>query len=218
MTRYEELLSLFLDGEPSEEELTELVGLLKDQPKLAEDFTQELLIWEAWSQEHAPERSADAFLSSFHTRLRAEDDAPDFQLAVTRQIKKRKNPFIWQPLLAIAAVLVILLSVSVFFNPADLNTGLISTAEAGHIQIQGECVCLHCTLKMANRCKKAVRYVDENGEAHLLRLKRNELLSDYNSCFCRGPTLAIIEGEIIIENGEQMLLASSITLDNEKVL
>lgn len=218
MTRYDELVSLYFDGEPSEAELEELSEILKTDATKAADFQQELFIWEAWSQERAPERSADAFLAGFHTRLRAEEDAPDFELSVTKQLKEQKNPFVWQPLMAIAAVLVILLSLSVFFNPADISTGLVATAKANHVQIQGECVCLRCTLKTEERCKLAIRYQNEKGEVQLIRLKRNPELRKYVKCFCHGPTAASIEGEIIEENGVRMLLASTLKVEDEKVL
>lgn len=218
MERYEELLSLYLDGEPTEVELNELTELLRADQNLAENFRQELLIWDAWSQEHAPERSGEAFLAGLHTRLRAEQDASAFELSVTNKIKERKNKFLIQPILAIAAVLVILLSVSYFLNPADINTALVSTAEAGHVRIQGECVCMKCTLQKATRCGKAVRYLDESGKENLIRLVRNSELKRYNKCFCKGPTPVLIEGQIVVENGEKMLLATSLIVENEEWL
>ncbi|MDF7826437.1 hypothetical protein P4B35_20575 [Pontiellaceae bacterium B12227] len=218
MTRYEDLLSLYLDGEPTEAELNELAELLKNDQKLAVDFREELLIWEAWSQETVPERSAEAFLAGFHTRLRAEDDAGDFELMVTKQLKERRNPFLWQPIFAIAAVLVILLSLSVIFNPADIHTGLVATAEAGTVHIHGECVCMHCTLNKADRCRKALRYTDENGTVHLIPMKKSECLQQHKGCFCRGPTPVLIEGKLVEENGEKMLIATSLVIEEEKSL
>lgn len=218
MDRYDELLSLYLDGEPTEAELNELSELLKADAKLAEDFRQELLIWETWSQEHTPERSADAFLAGFHTRLRAEGDASEFELSVTKQLKERKNPFVWQPMIAIAAVLVILLSVSIFVNPADVNTGLVVSADAGPVHIHGECLCMKCTLKKADRCHRAIRYTDENGVVQMIRLKRTDCLKQHGRRFCKSPTMVTIEGELVEEDGEMMLVATSITIDEKKVL
>ena len=218
MTRYEELLSLYLDGDPTANELQELANLLKADSNLAEDFRQELLIWETWSQEHAPERAADAFIAGLHTRLRAEQDAPAFERAITQKLKTRKNPFMFQPVLAIAALLVILLSISFFFNPADVNTGLISSAEAGPIQIQGECVCLRCTLQKSDRCGKAIRYIDENGTQHLIRLLQDPELKKYNKCFCKGPTQVLIEGEIVVKEDERLLRATTLNIENNEVL
>lgn len=218
MKCYEELLSLYLDGEPTEAELNELAELLKGNQQLASDFREELLIWETWSQESAPERSEDAFLAGFHTRLRAEEDALEFELSVTKQLKERKTPFLWQPLIAIAAVLVILLSLSVLFNPADIDTGLVATAEASSVHIHGECVCLHCTLKTNARCGKAIRYTDDEGNIKIVRLVRDPEHRKFNKCFCRGPTLVLVEGEFVEENGEKALLATTLTLEDQKIL
>ncbi|WP_372798154.1 anti-sigma factor [Pontiella sp.] len=216
MTRYEELLSLYLDGEPTEAELNELADLLKADAALAENFRSELLIWDAWSQAQAPERSGEAFLAGLHTRLRAEQDAPEFERSVTDRLRERKRPVLLRPMLAMAAVLAVLLSFGLFFNPADVNTGLVSSAEAAHVTIRGECVCLRCTLHNAERCFKAVRYTDELGEEHLIRLVRDPGLIQYNKCFCKGPTRVLIEGEIVVENGERMLLATSLTIKTEE--
>ena len=218
MTRYEELLSLYLDGEPTEPEMAEFAELLKNDEKLANDFREELLIWEAWSQETAPERSADAFLAGFHTRLRAEEDASKFELSVTQQLKERKNPFLWQPAFTIAAVLVILLSISVLFNPADIDTGLIATAEASAVHIHGECVCMHCTLKTEDRCGKAIRYTDDQGNIKIIRLVRDPEFRKFNKCFCGGPTPVLVEGEFVEKNGEKALLATTFKFENEKTL
>jgi len=217
MTRYQEQLSLFMYGEPTEAELNELAALLKNDEALTEHFREELLIWETWSQENAPERSADAFLAGFRTRFRAEEDAPEFELSVIKHLKERKNPFLWQPIIAIAAVLIILLSLGYFFNPADINTGLVPSAQAGMVQIQGECVCMHCTLAMTDRCSKAVRYIGADGKTRIIRLVRNPDLRQYNACFCKGPTLVKIEGKLVEENGVKLLAASSISIREEKM-
>ena len=57
MSRYEELLSLYLDGEPTKADLDELAELLKADPELARKFREELVVWEHYSQSVAPERS-----------------------------------------------------------------------------------------------------------------------------------------------------------------
>jgi len=218
MTRYEELLSLYLDDDPTATELQELANLLKADSNLAENFQQELLIWETWSQEHAPERASDAFIAGLHTRLRAEQDAPSFERSMTKKLNARKNPFMFQPILAIAAILVLLLSIGYFFNPADLNTGLISSAEAGPVRIHGECVCLRCTLQKAERCGKAIRYIEEDGSEHLIRLMQDPELKKYNKCFCNGPTRVLIEGEIVVKKDERLLRATTLNIENNEVL
>ena len=217
MTRYEELFSLYFDGEPTDAELTELAELLKNDEKLAHDFREELVIWEAWSQEMAPERSADAFLAGFHTRLRAEEDAGTFELSVSKQLKERRKPFLWKPLIPVAAILVILLSLGVFFNPADIDTGLIATAEASSVHIHGECICLRCTLKSGGRCAKAIRYTDDEGNTKIIQLVNDPEHQKYNQCFCGGPTQVLVEGEFIEQNGAKALLATTLKIEDQKI-
>ncbi|MBT8042599.1 MAG: hypothetical protein KJN67_01840 [Pontiella sp.] len=213
MTRYEELLSLYLDGDPDEAELNELAGMLRDDSELADDFRQELLIWEAWSQAHAPERSADAFMAALHTRVRAQADAPEFELSVTEKLKKQKSPFLFRPLFAIAAAVVILLSLNVLFNPSGIDGGIVATAEAGPVHLHGECVCMRCTLQKEKRCGKAIRYRNEHGTITIIRLARDPGLRQYNKCFCKGPTDVVVDGRIVEENGEKILQATSLTIE-----
>lgn len=216
--RYEELLSLYMDGDPTENELNELTEMLKSDRELAENFRQELLIWETWSQEHAPERSSEAFLAGLHTRLRAEDDSSEFELSVTTQLKEQKALIRWPSLLAIAAAVVILLSLGYFINPSDIDTGLVSTAEAAHVHIQGKCVCMHCTLKCEGRCRQAVRFMDENGVEQILPLRRDPHLRKYSKHFCKLASHVDIEGDIIQENGERILVATAIRIADEKIM
>ncbi|MDZ8118356.1 hypothetical protein [Pontiella agarivorans] len=216
--RYQELLSLYLDGDPAENELHELAELLKSDRELAGKFRQELLIWETWSQEHAPERSATAFLAGLHTRLRAENDASAFESSVTSQLKEHKSRIRWKPLLAIAAVAVILLSLGYFISPSDIDTGLVSTAEAAHVHIQGKCVCMHCTLKREGRCRQAVRFKDDNGEEQIIPLQQDPHLRKYSKHFCKLASQVDIEGSIIQENGERVLVATAIRIDDEKIM
>jgi hypothetical protein len=215
MNRYRELLSLYLDGEPTESELTELARLLESDTRLTENFREELFIWDVWSQETAPERSAAAFLAGLHTRLRAEADAPEFEHSVTQKLHHRLR-FGWRPILALAAGLILLLSLSYFLNPADLDNGWISSAEAQTVHIHGECVCMHCTLNREARCRQAIRYTDEQGNVKIIGIARDPRFKKFNTCFCHGPTRALIEGEMIEENGEKILKATSITLEAEK--
>lgn len=217
MTRYDELVSLYLDGEPSEAELNELETLLRGDDALATDFRDQLMLWEAWSQETAPERSGDAFLSALHTHLRAEQDSSEFELSVTKQLRARKNPFLLQPIIAIAAVLVILLSIGVFMNPADLDTGLVSSAEASNVHLHGECLCPRCVLGTKGPCSKALRYVDEQGETQVIRLAASAELKKCRG-LCRGARPVIIEGEFVEENGEKALFAVLIEFEDEKAL
>jgi hypothetical protein len=118
MTRYDELVSLVLDGEPEKAELAELEQMLRADEQRARDFREQLLVWEAWSQADMPERTEGAFIASLRTRLRAEEDATEFERSVLKQFRERKNPFLLTPLVSIAAVMVIVLSLIALFRPA----------------------------------------------------------------------------------------------------
>ncbi len=223
MTRYDELVSLFFDGEPSDAELDEISAMLSDDRERAKDFQQQLLIWEAWSQETAPERSAEAFVAAFHTRLRAEEDASDFELAVTKQLKERKNPFLFQPVFAIAAVLIILLSLTVLLKPTDPESQMAEQTDGAEphtrfVSIAGECVCTHCTLKMEGKHNKAIRYADANGTVQIMLLSRNPKLRQHSRKFCGGPTPVLVKGEIVEQDGQQMLTTASLDFTEGKIL
>ncbi|VGO17120.1 hypothetical protein PDESU_05715 [Pontiella desulfatans] len=214
MMRYDELLSLYFDGEPSEAELTELADLLRSDETLAMDFREQLLIWEVWSQENAPERSADAFLAAFHTRQRAEEDASDFELSMTKQLKERKNPFLWQPVFAIAAILVILLSLSVLMKPSS-DPQPVAMADHVHLHVHGECVCTHCTLHQTEKHLRAIRYVDNKGRTEIVYLVDNPEMDMKMRHFCRGPTPVLVEGDLVEQDGRRMLAATSFDLEHK---
>jgi len=197
--------------------------MLSDDRERAKDFQQQLLIWEAWSQETAPERSAEAFVAAFHTRLRAEEDASDFELAVTKQLRERKNPFLFQPIFAIAAVLMILLSLTVLLKPAEPKPQVVEQMDGAEphthfVSITGECVCTRCTLKMEGKHNKAIRYADASGAVKIVLLARNPELRQHAGKFCRGPTPALVKGEMVEQDGQQMLAASSLSFTEENKL
>ena len=85
--RYQELLGRLLEGELSDAEAGELAAGLKEQPELQRELRSHLVLWELWSQQHTPERSADAFLNAWKTRLRVEsEDADAFAEAMRLRI------------------------------------------------------------------------------------------------------------------------------------
>src|SRR5687767_8704651 len=82
--RYQELLGRLLEGELSDAEAEELAAGLKERPELQRDLRSHLVLWEFWSQQHTPERSSDAFLNAWKTRLRVEREDIDTFAEVTR--------------------------------------------------------------------------------------------------------------------------------------
>jgi hypothetical protein len=85
--RYQELLGRLLEGELSDAESEELAAGLKERPEMRRDLRSHLVLWELWSQQHTPERSSEAFLNAWKTRLRVErEDADAFAEAIRTRI------------------------------------------------------------------------------------------------------------------------------------
>ena len=72
---FDGLLTALLDGELSAADGDELAALLRADPSRRRELRQHLVLWELWSQQQAPERSADSFLNGWRTRLRAGETA-----------------------------------------------------------------------------------------------------------------------------------------------
>lgn len=208
-TRYDELVSLFFDGEPSDEELNELAQWLKNDESLATDFREQLLIWEAWSQETAPERSANSFFAGIQTRLRAENDAPAFELSVTKKLKQRRLPLPFHPIIAVAATAALMLIfVQVMMQSSNENEPAV-IAETNHICVHGECVCTRCTLHQTEEHLRAIRYRGHEGHTTIVMLKNNPEMKMHMHHFCKGPTPVLVEGNLTEENGELVLTATA---------
>jgi ferric-dicitrate binding protein FerR (iron transport regulator) len=88
--RYETLVGRVLDDEASSIEVAELEHGLRDQPERAEDFQSHLVLWELWSQECRPERSAEAFVEGWRTRLAAEAQADAFVERTVENLETRR--------------------------------------------------------------------------------------------------------------------------------
>src|SRR5688572_31527643 len=84
--RYQELLERLLEGELSGAEAEELADGLREWPELRRDLRSHLVLWELWSQQHTPERSSDAFLNAWKTRLRVEREDADAFAEATRSL------------------------------------------------------------------------------------------------------------------------------------
>jgi len=208
MTRYEELVSLYFDGEPDDVQLEELALLLRNDKNLAKDFREQLIIWEAWSQEVAPERSSESFIAALSTRLRAEEDANDFNKAATQRLNARRKIRFLRPILAAAALLAVALS---FLWLRSERTTFIKELSEHKVSITGECICTRCTLKIKGGHKPAIRFANANGEIQILRIERSPEVMEHGASFCGGPTPAVIEGEMVERKGLTLLAVSSFT-------
>lgn len=203
MKRYDELVSLLMDGEPTGEELQELELILRENPDLAEDLRQQLMIWERWSQEAAPERSMDSFVAAFRTRLKAEEDANSFSKSAMRRLKPRKLPAAFAPVLALAAAIALMCMLYLLqIESEESSNYVVLDAHAHLVSIKGECVCTSCTLNMEGGHKKAIRYTDDKGGLQLIMVKRDPQLRQHTKHFCGGPTPVLVEGNLVEPAGQ----------------
>lgn len=85
--RFEELMQQLLDGELPPSAGAELAAELRVRPEWRRELRQHLVLWELWAQQQAPERSADAFVAGWETRLRAERRSERFVAEVEQRIR-----------------------------------------------------------------------------------------------------------------------------------
>jgi anti-sigma factor RsiW len=211
MTRYDELLSLYLDGEPSEQELDELVELLKADDALAKDFREQLIVWEHYSQSVAPERSFRAFEEAMKVRLRAEIDARSFQKATRKRIRTTRILRFAVPIAAVAAVLSLMIGVFWSKDSAPVNLNQASVIPVMQsVEVQGESVCTVCTLHHEGSHSKAIRFTDGAGETQVLLLENDPELRSHTGKFCGGPNHVHVHGETHEAEGAPLLAVSEL--------
>jgi hypothetical protein len=104
--RYEELVGRVLDDEASSIEVAELEHGLRGQPQRLEDFQCHLVLWELWSQECRRERSAEAFVEGWRTRLAAEAQADSFVERTVESLQTRRPARFpaWESVLSLLAI------------------------------------------------------------------------------------------------------------------
>ncbi len=90
--RYQHLLGLLFDADLSDAEARELSAAISSSPELKMDLQEELIRWDLWSQQQAPERSAIAFVDAWKTRLSAEDGAESFSNSVLSHLGDSSAP------------------------------------------------------------------------------------------------------------------------------
>jgi hypothetical protein len=242
--RYEELLGGLLDGELSAEETGELAVALNASPELQRDLTQHLVLWELWSQHVAPERSAEAFVAAWKTRLRAENEGADaFPQGVLAQVEAhgwRTRPRLagppirsWRrflptprPIRAWAATLGAALRRPVGAACAAALVGagilglfwLVSPRPArAMVTIHGEAVCTACVLHESHIHAPALR-VTAGGITRIYYLDRTQAMADLQNRFCSGPTPAVAEGTPRTEAGRQLFAARAVTFPEPPTL
>lgn len=89
--RFEELLDDLLERELTPDEAGELAQAVRTDPAWRGELRRHLVLWELWSQQQTPERSADAFVAACRTRLRAEREDERFVAGLNRRIREERD-------------------------------------------------------------------------------------------------------------------------------
>lgn len=210
--RFDILVGLLLDGEMSDAEATELAAELRRNPARCRDARRQLALWDLWSQNIVSERSADAFLASWQTRLAAEQDAGAFASATMAKIDhersqtelKRARPLLRASSLgwmagAMAAVLTVVLWLGVPRTTAAVTT------------LRGEAVCPACVLHEGSEHLPALRISDRES-TRVVYLTITPAVVGLQDRFCAGPTPAIVRGSAVERAERPAFAAESIVL------
>lgn len=147
--RFQELQSIYLDGDPSPSEVEELATLLREDPTLVDNFRQELHFLDLMEQAVKPERTFEAFVNGLETRVRAERTADEFmsellpklkavdeaQIAPVPMEKVHAFPTWQRAALATAAAAAAVLGALAFLDPTSLfESGSATVADSGDTQ------------------------------------------------------------------------------------
>ena len=213
--RYPELLGRLLEGELSEAEAGELARELRARPELQHDLHRHLVLWDVWSQYQTPERSAEAFVAAWKTRLRAETEGADafYQTVLARLETPGRRLSSWMATLWVAlqrpAGIAWAASAAVAGLAIILWLAAPRPAQA-MITIQGEAVCPACVLHEGHQHTPAIR-VQKDGTTLIYYLERSPALTVGQEYFCMGPNPIMVEGKPRTE-GDRVLLNVSRTV------
>lgn len=216
--RYQELLEHLLEGELSDREAEELAVALRERPELRRDLRSHLVLWEFWSQQHAPERSSEAFLNAWKTRLRVEGEdaeafaesirtrigtphqrtgAIDFLVRFLRPIRRPKG-------MAWAASVLIVISAAVLWFAAARSVQAVTV-------LKGEAVCTACVLHESHEHAPALRVI-AGLRTNVYYLDRSPAVAALQDYFCVGPTAATAEGKPRTKDDRLLFQATKITI------
>jgi len=213
--RYRELLGGLLEDNLSPSEAEELGFALKSSPPLRRDLRQHLALWEMWSQDQSPERSATRFIHSWETRLRADSEGPnEFAAAVQEkledydrgsfadQARKEARPqeatgrrmALWFQGLRIfsgrrARLFWPISAAIVLMGYAWVATTRSSSAA---MTIRGEGICTVCTLNQGQEHLQAIQVIRAGNDRRLYYLEKNQISAGVY--FCDGPIPVVGKG------------------------
>ena len=236
--RYQELLGRLLEGELRQEEADELARELNESSTLRQDLRCHLVLWDVWAQHQSTERSADAFVQSWATRLRTLDEDSDaFTSSVTagirevsrdasgRKLYERKSEVGDETLPSLGVIMTwfasvctkvrrraVLATASLAFIVLAFAYGL-STWSVHATIIRGEAVCTACVLHESHEHMPAMR-VMTNNISQIYYLDRNQAVEGLQGRFCSGPTPATAKGTPRTEGKRELFHATKVEFPN----
>ena len=216
--RYQELLERLLEGELSGAEAEELAAGLRERPELRRDLRSHLVLWDLWSQQHTPERSSDAFLNAWKTRLRVEREGADaFPETIRTRLGaplrtgtieffvrfflgaiRRPKGMAWA-----ASVLIAISAAVLWFAEARSAQSVIV--------LKGEAVCTACVLHESQEHAPALRVI-AGRSTNIYYLDPSPALASLQGYFCSGPTAATAEGKARTKEGRRLFQATTVTI------
>lgn len=201
--RFDELVQRVLDDELAGPDVAELAAEVRARPARRLELQQHLAVWELWTQQQAPERSAEAFLAACRTRLAADRGSAEFVSAVTARVRRRESPLAqlragvadawhrlasgWRAPVAMGwtAACALLVAAFIWFEASRPLQAMTV--------VRGEAVCTACTLHQGHDHTPAIRVHGTAGDEiyYVVSDRRPVLrLGDY----CRAPVPLVAHG------------------------
>jgi hypothetical protein len=220
--RFEELVQRVLDDELTEPEVAELAAELRARPARQVELREHLAVWELWSQQLSPERSAEAFLAACRTRLAADRGSVEFVNAVTARVQRDQAAGSWlldvlrrarqavvdrwrSPAVvgwtaACAAVAVVVLW---FATPHPLQATTV---------LHGEAVCTACLLHQGHEHTPAIRVHGRHGE-EIFYVVSDPVVVHRMGNICRAPVPLVVHGATGVRDGRNVITLSAVEPD-----
>jgi hypothetical protein len=231
--RYHQLLSVLLDEDLWEGDADELLAGLREQPELQRDLRQHLILWDVWSQHAAEERSAEAFIEAWKTRVFAEAGAEQFSQSVLDRIGaplaalRYRVPFWkrWRPLQIACAMLVLtFLAAAGWWAQQQFSKAKTAREKAGLlapfgtnqvVTISGEGVCIWCVLHETPHPGPAIR-IGEGGATKIVYLEFSAYSQAMHHYFAGGTTVTA-KGVLREEQGRLTLTTQSVEVNGHEL-
>ena len=232
--RHQQLLEYLLDEELSPADADELLEGLRERPELQRDLRQHLILWDVWSQHAAAERSADAFVEAWKTRLRAEEGSEQFTQSLLERIGapiaafKYRVPFWkrWRPVqIAFAFFALTFLAVAGWWVPQQISKARTARENADFlaqfgtnqiVTISGEGVCAWCVLNEGPPPRPAIR-VKQGGVTRIVYLKFAGFSFARHHRYFTGGTTVTVKGVLKEEKGRLIFTTRSVEVTGHEL-